>query len=402
MATIWRRKYKYFTLFAIYRNNKLISLHNNLKLTAHKNILFIPAWYPNDSDNQLGVFVHKHAKSVARFHRVVVIYVRSSNETHIKKSVKDDITIIESTYQSSGFNIFSNRYYQAFKNAMSELPADFLPDIIHTHVLDKNVLAANKFYPTTPKIHTEHWSGFLTGEWSKIPFFKRVMLKVAMQSSAYKTAVSSLLYEKVDAIFPKIKGTVIPNVIEHCGNLAQAFQGGKLKILTVADLTEEVKNISGIIEICCLIEDDIQLEWTIIGSGPDEDFLHALTEHSELKENRIKFVGRLSNDVVLNEIPKFHLMVNMSHYETFGMAICEGIASGVPVISTAVGVAPEIINPKNGRLVNSTKQAADIILQYYKQEIKFNPEEVKSTLPEDYSMKNIGENFDKIYREILS
>jgi glycosyltransferase involved in cell wall biosynthesis len=371
-------------------------------LTGRKNILFIPAWYPNETDNQLGVFVHKHAKAVSIHHNVVVIYIRPAIESRTKKTIKDGITVIESTYSHSIFNLFLSAYYRAFKTAKSHIPAEFTPDIVHTHVLDKNVLAANKFYPLIPKVHTEHWSGFLTGDWDKIPFFKRIMLKVAMHSVAYKTAVSILLYEKLNAVFPKTDGCVIPNVIENSGHLAEAYSGGILKILTVADLTEEVKNISGIIEICCRIPDEISVEWTIIGGGPDEDFLRALAEHSELKENRIKFLGRFSNDAVLNEIPKHHLMVNMSHYETFGMAICEGIASGVPVISTPVGIAPEIINRKNGRIIKNTKEAADLILQYYRKEISFHPEEIKTTLPEDFSMKRIGEKFNEIYRKILS
>lgn len=370
----------------------------------------MPAWYPNEKDPQLGVFIHKHARAAAMHHHVCVLYVYMDKTFSTRQLTKDGVTIIYATHPPSVWMNFGKKFFKAYRNAIKNLPEKFQnPDIVHTHVADKNVLAAEKFFPKTPKVHTEHWSGFLTGEWQRMPFYKRIMLKVALKAYPYKTAVSEVLYRGLDSIFPNVQGCVLPNVIEASGKLAQPYRGGKLKILTVADLNEEVKQISLIIEACCKIPDSYDIEWSIIGGGPDEYFLKALAKESELDEKRIRFLSRLPNEKVLELIPEYHLMVNVSRYETFGMAICEAIAAGVPVFSTPVGIAPEVINSTNGLLLSSSEgkepqaPSEDLvvnILSLYEGKLLYDAESVKETLPKSYSLQHVGAELNKIYSAI--
>lgn len=66
-------------------------------------------------------------------------------------------------------------------------------------------------------------------------------------------------------------------------------------------------------------------------------------------------------------ITKLDVFVLATHYEGFGLVLCEAMAAKVPVISTSVvGVKDEVIfNHKNGLLVNDSDKIdlADKILQ---------------------------------------
>lgn len=86
----------------------------------------------------------------------------------------------------------------------------------------------------------------------------------------------------------------------------------------------------------------------IIGDGPLRNELEQLAKN----DNRIKFLGFVSNDQLSKYYHKSKALIMMSLTEGFPMTVLEALASGVPVISTRVGEIPNIINNKNGKITN--------------------------------------------------
>jgi glycosyltransferase involved in cell wall biosynthesis len=71
-----------------------------------------------------------------------------------------------------------------------------------------------------------------------------------------------------------------------------------------------------------------------------EQILSMLPPHLR---KHVTATGSVSRDAVAREIREADILVNPSLSETFGMALVEAMASGVPVISTRVGGMPEVI-----------------------------------------------------------
>ena len=73
--------------------------------------------------------------------------------------------------------------------------------------------------------------------------------------------------------------------------------------------------------------------------------------------DRVTFIGPVAQDELFNWYSKGDIFVYPSLYENFGQPILEAAAAGLPIISTPVGVAREIImDNKTGFLFNGDNQ----------------------------------------------
>ena len=73
--------------------------------------------------------------------------------------------------------------------------------------------------------------------------------------------------------------------------------------------------------------------------------------------DRVTFVGPVEQEELFNWYHKGDIFVYPSLYENFGQPILEAAAAGLPIISTSVGVAKEIITDnKTGFLFNGDDQ----------------------------------------------
>jgi glycosyltransferase involved in cell wall biosynthesis len=98
------------------------------------------------------------------------------------------------------------------------------------------------------------------------------------------------------------------------------------------------------------------LDWhlTIVGS-PLRDPAHAQTLQALAQELRIsrqvRFAGELTGDALESLWQRADLFALASQYEGYGMATAEALKRGVPVAVTGVGIAPTLVTPHVGMLV---------------------------------------------------
>lgn len=87
---------------------------------------------------------------------------------------------------------------------------------------------------------------------------------------------------------------------------------------------------------------DLQLR--IVGDGPDRAVLEALTIACGIAE-RSAFIGAVPHGQVPKELSKLDVYVALSrtHSESFGVAVIEASACGIPVVVSNVGGLPEVV-----------------------------------------------------------
>ncbi len=102
-----------------------------------------------------------------------------------------------------------------------------------------------------------------------------------------------------------------------------------------------------------LIENGININYTIIGDGPDLEFLKFTISELNL-DNYIILKGGLSQADVIAELNKSDIFLLPSLSEGISNAVLEAMAMNVPIISTNVGGMEEVINNnESGLLISS-------------------------------------------------
>jgi glycosyltransferase involved in cell wall biosynthesis len=92
-----------------------------------------------------------------------------------------------------------------------------------------------------------------------------------------------------------------------------------------------------------------EAELTIIGCGSQEAFLKSFSRNLKLKN--VAFLGKVSWDRIAKYYRKADFMLNASNIDNLPMSILEAFSSGIPVISTAAGGIPYMIEDSVNGLV---------------------------------------------------
>ena len=142
---------------------------------------------------------------------------------------------------------------------------------------------------------------------------------------------------------------------------------------------------------------NLNLEWIHFGDGELRKDLEELAKN-KLANVNYNFTGNISNEKILNFYSENYvdLFLNVSSSEGIPVSIMESLSAGIPVIATNVGGNNEIINNKNGSIIDSDFRTEELstkiynysklketkIIQYRENAYKFNLVlEYKTILP---------------------
>ncbi|MDQ3136423.1 MAG: glycosyltransferase family 4 protein [Gemmatimonadota bacterium] len=127
------------------------------------------------------------------------------------------------------------------------------------------------------------------------------------------------------------------------------YRTDRIRCLAVARLVER-KGLRDLIRALALLERG-RFRLDIVGAGPDEGTLRDLTSELSLG-HEVRFVGALDRDATAARYRAADLFTLPSSAEAFGNVFAEALASGLPVVGSAVGGIPELVeHGVNGLLV---------------------------------------------------
>lgn len=371
-----------------------------------KSILFLPRWYPNKMDIQLGTFIQQQAQLIASDFDVSVIYVQADPNARqlytVEESNNNNVTEVL-VYFKSGNGIFSKiinakRYKKAQQIGFEKLNKKI--DLCHVHVPYRSAFLALQLLSkkNIPFVITEHWSGHLTGEYQQKNTADKTIYKKVLRKAEKITCVSKILQKH----FTQNTGftpEVIPNAIKSVTPTTSSTRTEKINILSVSDLNDSVKNITGLLEAFKISHQQNQaLHLTIVGGGPDEDLIKKKIESLHL-QNFVTLKGRLNHEQVLASYAQCDFYCCNSNFETFGMAIAEALLAGKPVISTKCGGPEEFLNTENS-LTCETKNNAELItalLQMATSYKTFNSSKISSEIENKFGPSTIKKLWLEFY-----
>lgn len=201
--------------------------------------------------------------------------------------------------------------------------------------------------PLEVQLHTDPFSAYFSGFLNTL---RRRMARTVLRQADTVRVVSQSLLDKVvsEFNFDTSKAGVLPIYVDvqKIENAKISFDlharfGWHFIMLAVARLTSE-KNVAQAIRVLKHVRDyfpDTGL--VIVGDGPERKNLESLAASLGVSAG-VSFVGWQEDTASYYHTA--NLFIQTSRFEGYGLALVEAGLSGLPVVTTPVGIAEELLN----------------------------------------------------------
>lgn len=388
---------------------------------SRNTILHLARWYPNKYDPMFGLFVQKHAEAAAKYCKIGVVYVhqleksQKQNEIYCTDfSMENGVPTARVYYKSSPLPIIGKianaiRFLKANNRGVKKVCSEIGKyDLIHVHILTRlGVIALWKKITTgTPYIISEHWSRYLdlTGNFHGTlrKFFTKLVVKNA---STITTVTQNLAVAMKKHNLNNHNYIVFPNVVDS------SFTSIKLPeknndiptFVHVSCFEDRSKNISGLLRVISELEKQSNsFIFKLIGDGQDMQMLKSYSQELGISIKHLIFTGLLEGKKLAQEMSSADMLIVFSNYENMPVVINESLCMGVPVIATKVGGIPEVINSKNGILIDRGDEKALLnnLKNLLEGKLSFNMDNIKKQAIEQYSSDSVGKQLAEIYKQL--
>lgn len=369
------------------------------------NILFLASWFPSKKNIFDGDFVERHAKAVALYHKVTVIYVVGlDNISEVKREEEEigGLKIIRIYFLSK--NKLANQWTK-FRLYLKEINKYKRFDLIHVNVTYPVGLIALyfKLKNRIPYVITEHWTGYLPQDPSKISFTKSFLTKQIVKNASYLLPVSESLGNAINHLGYNCKTKTIRNVVDfNVFNFNNVESNSVFKFLHISNLTFQ-KNCEGILKVANrLWNEGFNFELHLGGNGDLKPFQEYKVS-STFADNLCVF-GSLSQQEVAEKMNQANAFILFSRFENQPCVQIESFACGLPVLASDVGGIKEVFPIGFGRIIESENEEElySEMKNFLENKIELKSKsEIHQFAKNNFSMKKIADDFDEIYNEVL-
>ncbi len=304
-------------------------------------------------------------------------------------------------------------YAIALAAKMSEVGSQVGLDVFHVHYAIPHAvsafLARSILGPQGPRIVTTLHGTDITLVGNDRSLYP--MTRFALEQSDGVTCVSRYLLDKTREVFNLDRPMkMIPNFVDTQrfsptprATLREHLAPRGERILVHLSNFRQVKRAPDAVRVFAKVRDVVPARLLLIGDGQDRPAALHLAETYGVKGDVI-FLGK--QDDVEGLLAVADLLLLPSADEAFGLAALEGLSCGVPVVATAVGGVPEVVEDgKNGFLlpvgdVEGMARAALTLLTDNSRHTEFRAA-ARQRAVEHFDMPLIVPQYEAHYREVL-
>lgn len=180
-----------------------------------------------------------------------------------------------------------------------------------------------------------------------------------------------------------------------------------IKIISTGRLVPFKNIVMGIKVIKKIIDEGYEIDYTIIGDGPEKNRLKKLVKNLDIEKN-VNFIGQLDRNKVLEYLKNSDIYLFPSLREGGSWALMEAMSSGLPVICFNWTGSGEITDDKSAIRITPSKMSEDIDAFYNAlKEMIDNPQKrmeygvnAKERIEHVFNWNIKGQFMEKIFGEI--
>lgn len=278
------------------------------------------------------------------------------------------------------------------------------PSILHAHSALWAGVAARRISRSwgTPYLLSEHSSAFARG---LLDSWQIEEVRKACREADGVTAVSSPLAEQVSEAIGAGRINVVPNMVdtELFRRPPEGRGASPFRFLTVATLRPN-KRVDLLIEAFARAFPDEDTRLTVVGDGQALEDLKELARRFDVAK-RVEFPGRLSRQEVRRAMWESNVYVLSSDVETFGIALAEAMATGLPAVATRSGGPQEVVDEDTAWLVEpgDSEQMAAALEAARREEpdLRERAGEIRGRIVARYGEEAVVSRLRRLYRSVL-
>ena len=367
-------------------------------------ILFLTPWYPDDAIPNHGIFIRDQADSLAaKGHEVRVIcckvdYGRFGVFSRTVKTITEGNITVTRVMIAGSIPVFNQlNFFAVCLSETMKVIRSFHPDLLHGNIGYPGAfwtwLASRR--SGIPWVITEHT---LLHNNFRSPVHR--LLTIAFMKRAAQVITVSRHSAAVIRRHTEREAVVIPNIVDFSrfDSIASfptappariGFLGSSFFRKKGFDLL--MKSVQGI--------QGIELH---IG-GKDATDHERFLQLAETAKVPCVFHGALRRDQVPAFMQGLHFFVSASRFESFGVAIAEALACGLPVVTTDSGGPSDFVGEDDGLLVplDDSQQLGEAIRRMTETYRDYDRKAMRSRVVARFSSATVAAQIEAVYADVL-
>jgi len=155
----------------------------------------------------------------------------------------------------------------------------------------------------------------------------------------------------------------------------------------------------GIAEFCVAFTKapELKVELLIIGDGPEKNFLLSLAR----KDPRIRLLGALPHEEVLRVLEETNIFVFPTHYEGFGLALLEAMATGHACVVRDIPAMSEVLGRAAGVFCSDVYSMVEAVAELVSNpERRFELQKQAKVRAKEFSWRKSASILMNVYKQV--
>jgi glycosyltransferase involved in cell wall biosynthesis len=372
----------------------------------HVKVLFLTSSYPVPEFPVLGIFVREHAQAVSRHAEVAVAHIERTKgvrSIRVEDGGDAEFRSVRVRYPASPAPLSYLSNVVAAALAYRRLRrSGFEPDVIHAHffLAGAPAILLGRML-RKPVVVTEQWSVFLADDPMTLSRTMQRVARFTFEHADVVMPVSEALLDGIRATGARAEFKVVPNVVDTARFHPDGSVSPSGRLIGVGNLYD-AKGWDDLLDALALLRDrgrNVHLD--LYGDGVLRETLEAQVSRLGI-DGLVTFHGWRPKEEVADQLRRSDLFVIASRYDSNPCAVIEALASGAPVVGTAVGGIPEMITDGTGLLATSGSPASIAAAIETALERTWDREAIARSAKERYGFDRVGSDFAAVYEGAIA